>query len=165
MNPIQKARFQKVADWLLAGAPHVQLNDKVSLTEFDYHSWVKVNDCGTTACIAGAVVEFEYADRIKLERDGYGWTTNLSSLLPHPIEDEAQELLGLSGEQTQLLFYPFDLDPADPELPEEYRDCGKDFPLDWTLELPPETVGRVVQHFIDTGEIDWELAQPEEDEC
>lgn len=102
-----------------------------NLAGFDYLNWIEETKCGTIACIAGAAVQFN--DPLYY----------LRYLYEDSIGKKAQELLGLTEEQATLLFYPFD----------KYDD------LEFTQHLPPQKIAKVLQHFIDTNEIDWEMVK------
>lgn len=82
--------------------------------EFDMSFWIRTTPCGTTRCIAGTAV-FLFAPEAKVSSmfDGEG---NLSEaamdlVTMHPgdepvlIEHAAQDLLGLTYEQANVLFY------------------------------------------------------------
>lgn len=170
MNDDQKARLQRVTDWLAAGAPHVQLNENLSLDGFSYGEWVKEipndsNACGTLACIAGALVEFEYAgDMTVIYRKVF-----IKGELSGSISDLAGELTGLTYDQRGMLFFPFDLHLEDLCEGNDFNEDdfekadfsdGGDPPLDWVRDLPPQQIATVLQHFIDTGKIEWLRVYP-----
>lgn len=150
--------INKIIAWLEAGAPHVG-----DLHGFHYGSWIipdPNSDCGTLACIAGAAVQFATEDfeydrwEREFQRNGRMYSVFDTAYL-------AQELLGLTQMQADLLFAPFELENEwledtqyfDPEL-----SPGAE-PLAWTWDLKPEQVAVVLKHFALTGNVNWELAR------
>jgi len=67
----QRAKMQRVIDWLADDAPHTVLKDGSVLEGFDYTQFIAIaNDkewdagyttgqCGTVGCIAGTAVQFD----------------------------------------------------------------------------------------------------------
>jgi hypothetical protein len=161
----QKDLLQRVIDWMKAGSPHVQINEKVSLNGFYYSKHIKTetlteNHCGTLACIAGAAYEFAHAESLVPPLTKYSEPYSRMAVNDW-IGDEAQHLLGVSDKEASLLFAPFEIWNED--LPEQYVDDDlhyADCPLAWTENLPPEEIAKVLQKFNDTDVIDWHLVAP-----
>lgn len=145
---VQINRLQRVINWLMAGAPHTPLTPTVTLTGFHYGTWFlpetdeNTGHCGTTGCIAGAAILFH--DPHDPSMEGFPRV-------------KARNLLGLTDYEAQMLFYPFDLENDD--VPEDVQNWDVEEPLDWTKHLAPEKIAVVLQHFQDTGNIDWNLAR------
>ena len=179
----QRANMQRVIDWLAKGAPHTVLKDGSSLDGFHYSSYIEgsgdidenTGQCGTVGCIAGAAVQFDSPVPMS---DG-------ELDIDFVVDDKAQRLLGLSYREAQLLFYPFNLDLEELEdictvnglsindeyehplelgfddMLEEYS-CGVAIgamPLAELEFAEPQQIARVLQHFQDTGVIDWYILQ------
>lgn len=165
-TPEQRARLQTVIEWLAAGGPHTPINEHHNLTGFEFGTWASRNSCGTTGCIAGALIQFEYASLGIHQKNPDGHTIfqldddrqlNTRGLF---FGNEAAQLAGLSLIESELLFTPFDMENED--LPSHLQDESLhygDRTLDWTRDLAPEQIAVVLQHFQDTDDIDWELAR------
>ena len=182
----QHANMQRVINWLAKGAPHTELKDGSTLKGFDYTSYIAAaNDyatpaattgqCGTVGCIAGAAVQFDepvYLDSDRFPEVGFS------------IEEKARGLLGLSRAEGELLFYPFELEKRNlrhiyssydlgywgaeldigfDEEVQERGDHGEDsayvYPLGQLEFAEPRQIARVLQHFQNTGVIDWYILQ------
>lgn len=86
------------------------------------------NHCGTVCCIAGALCEL-----------------NKIPVGPQDYEtDVAAELLGLTEEQVDALFF------ARAEL------CGDLHPSSELENITPAEAARTIRHFIATGEVVWD---------
>ncbi|MDG1314079.1 MAG: hypothetical protein P8P29_00970 [Flavobacteriaceae bacterium] len=180
----QRANMQQVIDWLAKGAPHTVLKDGSSLDGFHYSNYIVPSDdidattgqCGTVSCIAGAAVQFD--SPVPMFDGALG--------IDFVVDDKAQRLLGLSYREAQLLFYPFNLDLKELEdiysvdgltlggrlctgplelgfddMLEAYF-CGvavSEMPLAELEFAEPRQIARVLQHFQDTGVIDWYILQ------
>lgn len=169
------ANFEKlipVIEWLEAGAPHIQITDDVALTGFDYSQWLgtpgiddSTGACGTTGCIAGAVVQLD--EPIKFKQGGYSeaFRSTLAS-----VDDKARELLDLTNSETRLLFYPFDLDDYqlevaghdDSELVLNGHGQEDDNPLAALRYATPQQIAVVLRHFVKTGRIEWHILEDED---
>jgi hypothetical protein len=179
MNRTQKqiAAMEQVAAWLADGAPHMTLANGSTLEGFDYETWVRpvpyddgnTGACGTVACIAGAAVQFDNP----LERLIDNPFGNFGRDAQHvDVDREAQEILGLTKDQAELLFYPFSLEEwqledmlgAVPAVDGAYDDEGEYEPLACLRSAHPKRIARVLRHFNETGKIDWTLANAEHDE-
>jgi len=173
----QEKALDQVIDWLQKGAPHVSLKDGTVITGFDYSTYMapdfkfadNTGQCGTVACIAGAVRLFK--------------TQSLAS------RDEKNEMateyfasasLGLEDDEAEMLFYPFELNLRQItgyysthkyQAPTTYLDLGfgeeffdpddEEFlPLTQTRLASPQQVARVLLHFKNTGFIDWFILEP-----
>jgi len=179
----QRANMQRVIDWLADGAPHTVLKDGSTLKGFNYTSYIAAaNDydtsydttgqCGTVGCIAGAAVQFDEPVILDINR---------VPKARFSIEDRARDLLGLSRAEGELLFYPFELDEGNIEhiyaaydlgysideldigFDEEVQNLDEDngcmYPLGQLAFAEPRQIARVLQHFQDTGVIDWYTLQ------
>tara|TARA_R110002072_G_scaffold63430_2_gene157824 strand:+ start:961 stop:1473 length:513 start_codon:yes stop_codon:yes gene_type:complete len=167
-TPEQIAHLRTTADWLAEGAPHVQLSEDHVLAGFDFSAWIKSapNTCGTTGCIAGAIVQFAYPEvtpgkkvsifALKMDLPEIEGVSKDDELR---IPEHAAYLTGLSEDEMALLFYPFSLAYYDDGMPAEYADSEDHYPLGWTHALPPKAIAKVLYHFIETGKIDWEIAR------
>jgi hypothetical protein len=175
----QLANMQRVIDWLAKGVPHTALKDGGTLTGFDYSNYIEpdgyadrnTGQCGTVGCIAGAAVQFDSPVPVF---DG-----NVD--IEFSVQDKARALLGLSYEESGLLFYPFNLEEFELQdmaasiswsTRNRYMvplELGFDDMVDYhddvctplaELEFAsPQQIARVLQHFQDTGVIDWYILQ------
>jgi hypothetical protein len=175
----QRLNMQQVIDWLARGAPHTSLKDGGTLTGFDYSSYIipagyadrNTGQCGTVGCIAGAAVQFDSPVPVS---DG-----NVN--IEFSVQDKARALLGLSYEESGLLFYPFNLEEFELQdmaasISWDARnrhmvplELGFDDMVDYhddvctplaELEFAsPQQIARVLQHFQDTGVIDWRILE------
>ena len=80
-------------------------------SQWGQQSWVEMHDCGTSYCIAGYIVAQQYGNGVfLLEESAYGpFFRGSYFLTPNgnfhkPIETEARELLGITGEEADSLF-------------------------------------------------------------
>lgn len=99
-----KKALIKVAEWLEAGTPHVDIKGR-KLDKFDIKKSVKTfSYFGTTCCIAGAIVQFEgLGTLVNNDRDmGYFGEKGVGNL--------ATEFTGLGKEEALDLFLPFSTD-------------------------------------------------------
>lgn len=140
------AALKRVADWLEAGAPHVQVNDDIEIGHFnmEYAVVADADDggCGTACCIAGAVCQFEMLGLDERHEDG-----SLDWNLPaYPDDDDgsdggafflAADHLGMSYGDAEKMFSPFNIG------------------LDQHVYINPAIAALVVRHFIETGEVKW----------
>ena len=118
--------LEEVADWLEAGAKHT-VDHPIN---FDMRYFYRKNHCGSVACIAGAIVQFN--NGVDLD------TLELSGILL-----EAKSVANLTDEESNYLFAPAD----DPEQLEDYGVCHEDIDSHWAA--------RTIRHFIKTGIVDW----------
>ena len=185
----QRANMQQVIDWLAKGAPHTVLKDGSTLKGFNYTSYIRIADedaaagvdattgqCGTVGCIAGAAVQFD--EPVILDASGYPPTLFFT-------DEKALDLLGLSIYEGKLLFYPFELTEGnirhihasydlgywgaeldigfDEDVLEQVDRDGDGlddvYPLAQLEFAEPRQIARVLQHFQDTGVIDWYILQ------
>lgn len=129
----------KVAQWLEAGAPHVDINGRV-IENFDMNIAV----CGTTCCIAGAVCQFEGLgnfdpqDPAILYNDG--WRGEGAGNL-------ATRYLGINEVDAELLFLPW----VNPDF------YDNDFLSDNAAPFSDKALAaRVIRDYLETGIVDWE---------
>jgi len=118
--------LEGVAQWLEAGAPHVE--DKF-VDGFNMSTGIENDGCGTTCCIAGAVVQFHRPTNL----DNYEFANWPS------VEQEAIKLLGISDEVAEELFNsPYDSEVA---------------------PVTPEIAAKVIRNFLASGVVDWNIEQ------
>ncbi len=150
------AVLDRIATWLEAGAPHEQHHgmtfdmEKVISVDFDAADPTPQNWCGTTCCIAGAAVAFEFPDLI------YGKihiAHEARSDYPLSFWSDAKHLLGLSEREADALFVPWAFYEEHDE-----EELSMFFFAD---AITPEIAARTIRHMIATGEIDWAAANPE----
>jgi len=132
-------RLTELAEWLERGAPEQKgvtkfdMGDFICLEEYKTHTdmWEKYKEgaldeadsilrrCGTACCIAGAAVMF-YSKHPALSR------------LQYNEADDGRDLLDLTAEQSNRLFFPRNLDL-----------------------ITPSWAARCIRKLIETGEVDW----------
>lgn len=125
VNKRGRRALVKVAEWLEAGAPHVDAKGR-HLDEFDMNYTVADGSCGTMCCIAGAIYQFEH-------------------LTGSNVTACAGDYAGLSSENAFNLFFPWE------RLSQEYPaldDNAKPF-------SDKAVAARTIRTFLETGEIDW----------
>ena len=115
MNPIYKGRLTELADHLEALPPE----------QYDQENWA--HDCGTPACIAAWAVFLFAPSRYRRSR------------IACTIEQDAQELLGLTEFQGGGLFVPCPYGPESSVTVDEAAQC--------------------LQLLVDTGDVDWDNAR------
>jgi len=118
--------LEEVADWLEAGAKHT-VDHPIN---FDMQYFHRNTDCGSVACIAGAIVQF----------NDNGDLNTLDSL---SIMRKARSVANLTIEQSDFLFAPAD----DPNQLEPYHIHYEN--------IDPQWAARTIRHFIKTGVVDW----------
>lgn len=121
--------LQRVARWLEAGAPHVDVNGR-EIDAFDMTKGIERADCGTACCIAGALVQFD--NDPATEFTGY-WSDVL---------DDARRISGITNAEDASELFGLD-DSA--FYANERRFRG----------VKPEQAAKVIRHFIRTGVVDW----------
>lgn len=136
--------LEKVITWLEAGAPHVEIAEGVEIDVFDMECSVDTDydfgdTCGTACCIAGAVCQFEMLGMNKRDKDNSLPWYSSSRAGTIGVLEITTEYLGISEEDAEPLFIPFDYGIE----PEVYNN--------------PKHAAKVVRKFIDTGIVDWEL--------
>jgi hypothetical protein len=111
INPTPRERLIEVAEWLEAKTPM-----KAGVNEFDMSHWVEQNECGTSCCLAGAIVQFDQAAKGNATLiDG-----DVSEIGPevanqyYDIGDYAGDLCELNPAEAESLFREnMDATPAD----------------------------------------------------
>lgn len=143
----------EIAEWLEAGAPH-----KGDLTGFDMTTYGLHNSCGTVACIAGAAVDFHRADLF--QRALGSW-----SEAPIAVPPVAREILGLTYNQSEVLFCP--CDDTDEDYPDDRGDLCEvyfedDEDQDWIRhgDIDAAWAARTIRHLIATGRVNWRVTAP-----
>lgn len=136
--------LEKVITWLEAGAPHVKIAEGIEIDVFDMEYSVEAehdlgDTCGTACCIAGAVCQFEMLGMDKRSKDNSlpwyssSWDDTIGVL------EITTEYLGISEEDAEPLFTPFD------------------YGVEQEIYNNPKHAAKVVRKFINTGIVDWEL--------
>ena len=124
--------LEGVAAWLEAGAPHIE--DK-GIDGFEITSGVEaLGDCGTTCCIAGAVVQFN-DPRFLEEGDARNWTS---------VYYDAIDVLGISEEDAVALFLAGGRGMSDDQ--EQFAET-----------VTPVLAAKVIRNYLATGEVDWSI--------
>jgi len=172
----QEQALDNVIDWLQKGAPHVTLKDGNLISGFDYSTYASpdykleanTGQCGTVACIAGAVRLFKTQSLSRSDKGRGAMST----------EYFAAMALGLESDEAEMLFYPFELGKISVEkyyashgytapltkldlgFDEEsfqgrHIDCEFRYFLGQTILASPQQVARVLLNFKSTGLIDW----------
>lgn len=118
--------LEEVADWLEAGAKHT-VDHPIN---FDMRYSHRNISCGSVACIAGAIVQFN--DNV-----------DLNTLSDVDIMLEARSVANLTTEQSDYLFAPADYE----EQLELYGIHHGNIDSQWAA--------RTIRHFIKTGVVDW----------
>lgn len=136
--------LEKVADWLERGAPHVDVNGR-SLDNFDMNFAVMTGGCGTSCCVAGAVVQFEGLGTLR-EDGSLLFDSNRSQT---GADELATEFLGISETDAQRLFMPWENDEF---VTNNYLESNAKPFSDIAV------AAKVIRTYLATGEIDWEAA-------
>lgn len=131
--------FEPVLAWLENGAPHVDLDGR-AIDVFDMSCGIENNSCGTACCIAGALVQFNSTNARIGELDD-NW---------YFILQDALRISGIEFEKTALQLFAVD------------NEQGISFKEDDIREYAtPAQAAIVLRHFLDTGEVNWDLVQIE----
>ena len=96
-----RERLVEALEWLEAGTPM-----KAGVSEFNMHRWVEKNECGTTACLGGTIVQFDQAARGQ-KPIACGDLCEIDAELTNTysdIGDYAGDLCGLSPIEANTLF-------------------------------------------------------------
>lgn len=127
--------LEKVAAWLEAGAPHVQLENGLQVDHFNMEYAVQVEPgCGTVCCIAGAVCQFEGLGLANRDEDGsLDWNGEGGAF------DLASDYLDISYEQSREMFCPWNSFSGDEE---SFNSSARG--------------AAVIRYFLETGEVDWD---------
>lgn len=144
-NPNAKLALIKVAEWLEAGAPHVVVDASGrKLDSFDMEYGVNRGGCGTSCCIAGAVVQFEGLG----ELDQYGSMGFFDKYSPTVgVDVLTSEFISEDTENLDKLFLPWNFyEPEDGESDDETGPFSQ-----------PQLAAKVIRHYVETGDIDWTI--------
>lgn len=127
-------RLTVICEWLEAGAPH-----KDGVGGFYMPDFFRDDaECGTTACIGGAAVQWWGSDEVKND-------------LCENLHTKRAEILGLDDNTANNLFYP-DSYPYTVDADGHFTDG----PLQDRLEeVTPAWAARCVRKLMETGEVDW----------
>lgn len=126
----------KVREHILALEDQRRFNMNYFLSQIDqegpsyYDPTVLLHNCGTCACLAGwtaGLLDDQLTDE---QRDR------------NSIADRGRVLLGLDSSQADRLFHPYNLHPS-------WGD-------EWEA-IPPRGAVEVLDHLLETGEIDWSI--------
>jgi hypothetical protein len=145
INVRGRKALEKVASWLEAGAPHVDIKGR-RVDNFNMNYAVQDNGCGTSCCVAGAVVQFEGLGELNHEGSMLfgGWDA-----IGVGAGDLAQKYLGISDTNAQRLFMPWDAP--------EYRDNS--FLRENARPFSNTGVAaKTIRGFLATGKVDWVAA-------
>lgn len=129
----EKALIQ-VAEWLEAGAPHVDVNGR-KIDDFDMEYSIHNDSCGTSCCIAGSVCQFNGLGVLDDDGGMEFWSDTSDDVL-----SLSTDYLGISKENADLLFLPWN-----------WFECQNESDFS-----NPTVAAKVVRHFVDTGVVDWE---------
>lgn len=138
---MNREALEEIRDWLRAGTP-----EKSGITGLDMRTFVSrdlTHDCGTTCCIAGAAIQFDRVRKglpicktgIDLANDSSGYT----------ISDNARKILGISPEKAEILFFGDTLISL--------------------YDITPEWAANCIDHFLETGEVNWLVTKPKDNEA
>jgi len=127
-KPLNIPILEEVAQWLESGAPHTQQHP----FSFDMSYFYRETDCGSAACIAGAVVQF--ANKV-----------DLSTLTQVDILAQARNIINLTYQEADELFAPADESDQLNEYEVQHE------------SISPQWAARTIRHLIATGNIDWPL--------
>ena len=124
INLTPRERLIEVAEWLEAKTPM-----KAGVNDFDMRHWVEQNECGTSCCLAGAIVQFDQAAK-GLNTLTDGDVSEISEGAANEyceIGDYAGDLCGLNPAEAQSLFREnMDATPADAAVTiRRYLSTGK----------------------------------------
>lgn len=126
--------LEQIAEWLEAGAPHVDHEGRtVDHFNMEYPVSKDGPECGTTCCIAGALVQFNGLD----DRDLLEATGNIAW---YTVKRLAVDFLDIGPATATELFEPW-----------VYFDGADDSFND------PKRAAKVLRHYLETGRVDWDL--------
>lgn len=137
--------LDQVATWLENGAPHVDIDGR-RIDDFNMKYAVNEGSCGTSCCVAGAVVQFE---KLGVLHDGDIYFDE------DPYNDSgagklAQDYLGINDKDARALFLPWDND----ELVDKHPHlCHNASPFSDTA-----VAAKTIRNYLATGDIDWVAA-------
>lgn len=139
-----RAALEKVANWLEAGAPHVDVDGR-RLDQFNMNFAVYSGTCGTSCCVAGAVCQFEGLGTLNYDNGinygGHGWGDSdpgAGSL--------AQDYLNISDDDARALFLPWEA--VDTQKYPFLNNNATPFSV-------PAIAAKVIRVYLQTGVIDW----------
>lgn len=125
----------KVAEWLEAGAPHVDADGR-HIDDFNMNYSLRDTGCGTSCCIAGAVYQFE-----GLHTHHPEWFEDLGPV----VKDYLQIDPFVAGQLFEPWAY-FNL--------QANRDEGESISSPYN---DTALAARVIRHFLATGVVDWNI--------
>lgn len=141
INPNAVQALTDIAEWLEAGASHVVIDRTGRVIDrFDMNYGVEHNSCGTSCCIAGALVQFQGLGDV----GDYG----LGFFGDHGVEKLANDFIGDDEKTLSKLFLPWThFEPVDGEV-----SCEEAVPFSDAAKA-----AKVVRHYLATGEVDWTI--------
>ena len=127
VNITPRDRLVEVAEWLEAKTPM-----KAGVTKFDMHHWVEKNECGTSCCLAGAIVQFDQAAKGNptIIRGNISEIGGDAVNQYYDIGDYAGDLCGLNPLEAQELFRE-------------------------NMDATPTDAAATIRRFLDTGKLYW----------
>jgi hypothetical protein len=129
--PRAQLAFAPVLEWLRAGAPHVAPNGTPLV--FDMEKFLDKTDCGTACCMAGAMTQF----------NPEAFPTISENSCPFLALTFISASLELDEEASTKLFYGV-------------RCTGARL-IAWE-DMTPAQCAATLDHYLETGEVDWTLA-------
>lgn len=161
MKPETYAIFDRVAKWLEAGAPHTATRGM----KFDMHNLLVLNDpnptadwCGTSCCIAGAVLAFERPDYIaEAPRESMWWGDGyIISVADGNIFSTwamACDLLELTELEAQTLFAPWEVWSEEVPAADNMGWPGT------SASINAGWAARTIRRYLELGDIRWDLTK------
>lgn len=140
-----KRTLAAVADWLEEGAPHISTVDGRVIDHFNMEFGVTTfgNECGTTCCIAGAIVQFEglgildrYGDITYFKEEG-GGVGSLASYYCTGVDDHLKPLF------LPWVYFNHHSKVYEHDDPKPFSNA--------------ERAAKTIRHLLATGVIDWSV--------
>lgn len=159
MTPDQRALFDRIATWLEAGAPHEDARGMCfSMADIlllrpreEGKDW-----CGTACCIAGAALTFGAPDWVAAApRTTYSRLHNTEVIqnfdgVRYTTWDRATRMLGLTEEQAQMMFAPWENDHPD-DVERNWPESPDNIDAAWAA--------RTIRRYMEHGDIRWDLTK------
>lgn len=142
--------IEKVIQWLDAGAQHVDASTGRVIDKFNMSHAVSKQTCGTSCCIAGAVVQFEGLDTFPLSENAPDVAAFYDQGDSKGVASVVTEYLGLDEESANRLFLPWGERHNDEWLPE-------------MVFSVPANASAVLNRLLVTGEVVWFLPESEDE--
>ncbi|GGA00182.1 hypothetical protein [Dyella caseinilytica] len=121
-------RLIEVVEWLEAKTPL-----KAGVAKFNMSHWIEENECGTSCCLAGTIVQFDQAARGKstLTEGDVSEISDEAANEYCDIGDYAGDLCGLNPVEAQTLFTSY-------------------------LQATPAEASETIRRFLDSGKLYWD---------